>query len=64
MFTPIKPCPFCASRDVVVSPLGTQVRPFFAVECGECEATGPLSRSYDGAVDMWNFRAKPDGDGQ
>jgi hypothetical protein len=30
----------------------------------ECEATGPLSRSYDGAVDMWNFRAKPDGDGQ
>jgi Lar family restriction alleviation protein len=62
MFTPLAPCPFCASRDV--SPIGSRDRPFYVVECGECEATGPLSPSYDGAVDMWNFRAKSDGDGQ
>jgi Lar family restriction alleviation protein len=61
----LKPCPFCASRDLSVDTLGTQDRPFYAVSCGDCEATGPLARSYEGSVEAWNKRSdtRP-GDGQ
>jgi Lar family restriction alleviation protein len=64
MLIPMEKCPFCRSRDLAVSRLGTQDRPFFAVECEDCEATGPLAISYEGAVEKWNARPKPDGDGQ
>jgi Lar family restriction alleviation protein len=65
MYLPIKPCPFCSSRDVAVETLGTENRPFYAVSCDDCEATGPLSDSYDGAIEAWNTRhAAKSGDGQ
>jgi Lar family restriction alleviation protein len=64
MFTPQKSCPFCGSRETTIETLGTSARPFYAVECEDCEATGPLAISYEGAVEKWNARPKPDGDGQ
>ena len=65
MFIPhAKACPYCASRDFVVDALGSDARPHYAVRCCDCEATGPIARSYDAAVEKWNHRPKSDGDGQ
>jgi Lar family restriction alleviation protein len=65
MFLPIRPCPFCTNRDVEVDTLGDESRQFYAVSCDDCKATGPLSNSYEGAVEAWNMRdKKPGGDGQ
>jgi Lar family restriction alleviation protein len=64
MRPPIKRCPFCSCRDISVDTLGTEDRIFYAVRCDDCEATGPLSQSYDGAVEAWNIRrADTGGDG-
>ena len=64
MFLPIKPCPFCATHDMTVDTIGNENRPFYAVSCNLCEATGPIAESYDDAVEAWNTRRSgPEMDG-
>jgi Lar family restriction alleviation protein len=50
----LKPCPFCGGEAGVVVH-----RPFpdAYVQCGECDAEGPVSASEAAAVDAWNRRA-------
>jgi Lar family restriction alleviation protein len=61
----LKSCPFCQSRDLSVSTAGDDDRTFYAVTCLKCDAEGPLSTTYDGAIEAWNLRPNhSDGDGQ
>jgi Lar family restriction alleviation protein len=46
--TRLKPCPFCGSTDVKA---GNTHTPYYQVECGLCEAHGPL-----GQPDIYNGR--------
>lgn len=56
------PCPFCGSTDVSRSWQSASV---IAIECTDCEATGPARRgdstqeAKDGARDAWNTRVSP-----
>jgi Lar family restriction alleviation protein len=51
--TNLKPCPFCGGEAGVVAN-----RPFpdAYVQCGECDAEGPVSASEAAAVNAWNRR--------
>ncbi len=48
-----KPCLFCESSDVHVAK-DCHDDPFYFVECTNCFATGPLSRTAYIAVNKWN----------
>lgn len=63
MTKPLKPCPFCGSRDVELQRLGDAYRRFFMVVCDVCEAEGPIARSSTRASEAWNTRVEPKGDG-
>lgn len=53
MTAALKPCPFCGGEAGVVAN-----RPFpdAYVQCGECDAEGPVSASEAAAVNAWNRR--------
>lgn len=58
----LKPCPFCASRQVAVQSHAGPAT-VFAVRCENCAAEGPLGMTYAEAIKLWNHRPKPSGDG-
>lgn len=43
------PCPFCASKEVSVWDFDA-----FKVNCGDCEAEGPLASTEAAATKWWN----------
>lgn len=57
----LKPCPFCASRDVEVQPFAGRG---YVAECQKCHATGPMAGSWVDAEKLWNERRGPSGDGK
>lgn len=52
--TPIKPCPFCGNRDLRTEGMGASHN----VYCNQCEADGPVGRTEDQAVELWNTRSQ------
>jgi Lar family restriction alleviation protein len=58
----LSPCPFCASRKVSLSSHAGPARVFEA-ECGSCGATGPTGLTAAEAIELWNTRRQPSGDG-
>ena len=49
----MKPCPFCASKDIRYSANRPDGHLFW---CGNCGALGPNDVSFEHAVKMWNLR--------
>jgi Lar family restriction alleviation protein len=56
--TPLLPCPFCGSSEVVI---GTTMGKRYSVYCGGCGANGVPSPLKEGAAKSWNTRMKPVG---
>lgn len=56
-------CPFCASKDCRVrtynSPVHTRVV-HYRVQCDDCGAEGPQSKTKDGAISKWNGKLMED----
>lgn len=56
----LKPCPFCGSRDHVISKeminAKTGIKSIFYVECRRCRMCGPWSHREDLAAAEWNER--------
>lgn len=59
-------CPFCGSADTFVRNFSTDKGEGCAVECGSCEATGPIAyvvRRKQSAAGLanknWNTRLRP-----
>lgn len=57
------PCPFCGSHDITLDQLGDEERPFFVMTCRDCQADGPIEATEAEAIEAWNIRVQPDGDG-
>lgn len=51
------PCPFCTSRRSQVLLDECQV------ECRDCGAHGPVAKTHDEAVELWNKRPSGNGNG-
>ena len=49
-----KPCPFCASRDIVCEQ--TEIGEGWIVWCRNCGCFGPNDLGWSGAIEMWNLR--------
>jgi len=49
-----KPCPFCASKDIVCEQ--TDVGEGWLVWCRNCGCFGPNDLGWSGAIEMWNLR--------
>ena len=47
----IAACPFCKSLDVVAR---TNNRTWHWVDCDDCEATGPMEKTKQEAIERWN----------
>ena len=47
-------CPFCGGLGTVLPWLDT----YYVVECGDCDAQGPIARTRGWAKRKWNWRAK------
>lgn len=47
----LKPCPFCGGKAKLVLAMGQAW-----ILCPECESSGPMSQSIEGAVGIWNKR--------
>ena len=61
----LRACPFCGNREIEIDHLGNEDRSFFVANCRTCQADGPISRTEDDAIDLWNTRRRPSkGDGQ
>ena len=53
--TDLKPCPFCGSRDFIIS----EWKDFVSIKCGQCEAkVGALDEKT--AIEYWNTRPVED----
>jgi Restriction alleviation protein Lar len=62
----IKPCPFCHSNDLKVTPVGTRYLLGYRMVCLECGSMGPQAdgrnlggnsdKAPDLALDLWNQR--------
>lgn len=53
-------CPFCVSDDIFIARSGDTEEPFGWVECGICEASGPMCIGFTGEqqiLDAWNNRS-------
>lgn len=52
----LKPCPFCASKDVgTFETYEGQEKPY-AIDCGDCYAVGPPQSTPELAAIAWNTR--------
>lgn len=58
MTEPLRPCPFCGSKEIIIGSLDPLpihlVRTFSWYECSVCKATGPISVVLE--CNLWNFR--------
>src|SRR5207302_9799139 len=55
----LRPCPFCASRNLTVATLGSEQTQFVVVTCSGCGAMGPRANVTDPpgrAEFVWNQR--------
>jgi hypothetical protein len=50
---PLKPCPFCKSRRVVIDNFSSPPYCYFAY-CQACDARGPVRPKYAMAKQLWN----------
>lgn len=49
------PCPFChTAEEVYLDENPNKSRPRYWVVCAVCEATGPVRKTEDDAVNDWN----------
>jgi len=57
--TKLNPCPFCGAEMKIEADNNFFARCLgqFAVNCHECDATGPLEDTRYDAIKAWNYRS-------
>jgi Lar family restriction alleviation protein len=56
-YGPIKPCPFCGSKEKVTELEVSQTEKGWFIVCTFCEAEGPIALTLKSAQQKWNRRS-------